>query len=475
MGTVIAAVVVAASGMPQVAHAEVGFDPAAVDRYVEEYAENAAYPGVAVAITKGDRVVHLAGYGTVSTGAGTTSRTRMPIGSVSKSFTALAVLQLADRGALDLDAPVRRYVQDFEVADPRSESITVRHLLSNTSGITDRTLPEKSLDQPASPAEAVTRAHRATLATAPGTAYRYTNTNFHLAARVVERVSGEPYAEYLRRHVFEPAGMRDTTAITTVPRDLPGDVAKGHIHAYGLSVPATEPDRFVAGADDVITTAEDMAKWLIVHNNGGRTADGVQLVSARAVSAMHAPYSPQWTYGLGWQESNGRVRHNGVWFTFTAGQLLLPSGYGVAVLTNSGLALGNEGTTAIEDGIAAVLEGGQPDSSSTRSLVESVLAALTLLSLVLGVRNLRRTVRWSARPLPTWQRVLRLAPRAVPLVVLLSLPALLGDLLAHGRDITGYQLAHYSLALVVWVLVASVMNLAVLVTRVWTLRRLRAA
>ncbi|RKT52853.1 serine hydrolase domain-containing protein [Saccharothrix australiensis] len=468
---VAAAVAVAAVTTPGTASADEP-DRAAIDRYVTEYAEDADYPGVTVAITKGDRVVHVAGYGRTSSGAEMTARTPMPVASVSKSFTALAVMQLVEAGKVALDEPVHRYVPDFRLEDPRGAAITVRHLLGQTSGITDGTLPEKSLPQPRSLADAVTRANRATLATDPGTRHRYSNTNFHLAARVVEVVSGEPYADYLRRHVFEPAGMTSTTAITLTPRDLPREVAEGHVHAYGASIAVAEPERFVAGSDDVVTTAEDMARWLVVQANGGRTADGTRLVSAEGVEAMHTSSDPRWTYGMGWDTYGGRVRHNGIWFTHAAGQALLPSGYGVAVLTNSGFALDNEGTGNLEDGLATLLEGGTPTTHS-RLPVDPVLAALTLLSIALGIRAVRRTARWAPRRPWRWQ-ALSLVRRLVPAVVLLTLPELTAAVFG-GRDIAGHQLAYFSPALVVWLAVASVVNLVVLAVRALALVRLHGA
>ncbi|MBW4720615.1 serine hydrolase domain-containing protein [Saccharothrix obliqua] len=431
-----------------------------IDRYVAEFADAAAYRGVAVAVTRGDRVVHLTGHGTTSTGAPVTPTTRMPIASVSKSFTALAAVQLVERGRLDLDVPVSRYLPDFQPADPRGAAITTRHLLNQTSGITDRTLPEKSLPQPRSLADAVIRARSATLAVDPGTKHYYTNTNYHLAARVVEVVSGEKYADYLRHNIFEPAGMRSTTTVTTTPDDLPPDVAKGYVYAYGMSIPAAEPTRFVAGSDDVITTAEDMAKWLVVQQNNGRTADGTALVSPEGIKAMHTSSDPRWTYGMGWDTRDDRVRHNGIWFTHTAGQLLLPSGYGIAVLTNAGVALGNEGTPRWEDGLAEVVQGGHPTASSPRLYFDLVLAALTLFSLYRGIRNLRR------RTVPKRWVIARLVPRVVPAVLLFALPGLSGLLMSGGRDLTLGQLAHYSPALVIWVATAAVLNLAVLGVRV---------
>ncbi|MEU3641962.1 serine hydrolase domain-containing protein [Lentzea sp. NPDC034063] len=395
---------------------------AALTLLVSTYMGEAAYPGVAVAITKGDQVVAVQGFGHDSAGAPITENTKMAIASVSKSFTALAVRQLADAGKIDLDRPV---------FDSR---VTPRQLLAHKSGISDRTLPEKSLKQPGSPAEAVERAREALQQAVPDNEFRYTNTNYHLAARLVELASGENFNAYLRHHVFEPLNMKDTVAIDVTPRDLPPDYRKGYGYAYGFSIPLTEPDRFVTGSDGVITTAADMAKWL-------------------SAQKKLAPKD-----GMGWEaDQQGRLRHSGIWFTGTAGQLLTSSGYGIAVMANSGITLGNEGTYGLENGIADVLEGRTPpEPESYRLLTDLVLAALTLLSVGLGIRALRRPRRFHK----AWQVL-----RFVPLAVLLALPTLLGLLYGGGRDITFFQLAHYSLPLVVWLGVSSVMNLSVAVAR----------
>jgi CubicO group peptidase (beta-lactamase class C family) len=476
-GVTVAAIGLLTTGTPGPAFAEEWPARAAVDRFVTDFAAGAGYPGVAVAITKGDRVVHAAGYGHDSTGAAMTAATPMPVASVSKSFTALAVMQLVEAGKVALDGAVVDYLPDFRLADARGAKITVRQLLNQTSGITDRTLREKSLPQPDSPADAVVRARGATLAADPGTEHHYTNTNAQLAARLVEVVAGRPFADYLRYQVFEPAGMRATTTIARTPQDLPHGVEKGHVYAYGASIPATEPDRFVAGSDGVITTAGDMAHWLIAQTNGGETASGTRLVSPESVTAMHTSPDPRWTYGMGWDTSpDGRVRHSGIWFTYTAGQLLLPSGYGIAVLANSGVALGNEGTGALEDGLATLVAGGTPSAGDpTRLIIDLALAALALVSLALGIRTLRRGRVWAQRSSsgPLWRPVLWLVPRFLPLTVLVLLPELIGLLVGGGRDITFGQLAYYSPALVLWALVASATNLAVVTTRAVALVRLR--
>lgn len=465
------------AAVPSPASAKEEFDPAAVERLVADFADRGGYPGLAVAITKGDRVIYAGGYGHDSSGAAVTATTPMPAASLSKSFTALAVLQLVEAGKLALDAPVRDYLPGFRIADPRGAKITVRNLLNHTSGITDRTLPEKSLRQPDSLAAAVVRARAATLATEPGTKHAYSNTNYHLAARLVEVVAGEPFARYLRRQVWEPAGMRASATIDLTPRDLPPSVREGHVYAYGASIPVAEPKRFVNGSDGLITTAEDLARWLIVQHAQGRSADGTRLVSPGSIAAMHTSSDPRWTYGMGWDiDRQGRVRHNGVWFTHTASQLLLPDGHGIAVLGNSGIGLGNEGTDQLADGLATLVAGGEPSGGTPiRLLVDLVVAGLTLVSLLLGLRNLRRSRAWAARlgTRPAWWPALRLLPRLVPLALLVTLPWLIGGLVGGGRDLSFVQLGHYSVALVTWTTTAAVLNAGVLVARIVALVRWR--
>lgn len=454
---VLVAAVAMPAGMAQAATTDP--DTKKIEEYVSDYMGKAGYPGVSIAITKGRKVLLTSGYGHDSTGAAMTAQTPMPVASVSKSFTALAVMQLVETGEVAMDEPVQTYLPDFSIADPRGSEITVRELLDQTSGITDGTLREKSLPQPRSLEGAELRARDATLAVDPGSKFFYTNTNYHLAARLVEVVAGQPFSDYLRTHVLEPLGMRSSSSIDLTPQDLPSGVTKGHTYLYGMSIAATEPKRFVNGSDGLITNADDMAQWLIMQSAGGE-----RLVSPESIQAMH-PASGQVAYGLGWdQDQKGRWGHSGVWFTYTANQMLLPSGYGIAVMSNSGLGLGNESPYLLADGLAAILEGDQPQQiSGTRLYIDLALGAFTLLSIGLGIRTVRRARSWAKKVNGRhwWTITLRLAPRFLPVLVLIGLPRLLGLLIGGGRDLTHEQLLYYSPALVIWSGVASAFGLLV--------------
>lgn len=212
-GCVTACVTVLLLGLfcPVATAREVRPSPGEVDRFVERHLERTGLPGATVAITKGDEIVHTAGYGHDSNGDPLTTEAPMRIASLSKSFTALAVMQLVDSGQVELDRPVREYVPRFRLADERGADITVRQLLNQTSGMSDSTFPVASRpQQPESLKEAVAQLRDAELTAAPGSEWNYHNPNYQVAARLVETVSGTPFPRYLDREVFTPAGMDST-------------------------------------------------------------------------------------------------------------------------------------------------------------------------------------------------------------------------------------------------------------------------
>ncbi|MUL41093.1 beta-lactamase family protein [Streptomonospora sp. PA3] len=459
---------------------------AQLDRFARRYVERTGLPGAAVSVTKGDEVVLTAGYGRTADGAPLTADTPMRIASLSKSFTALAVLRLVEAGEVELDRPVRHYLPAFRLADPRGARITVRQLLNQTSGMSDRTFPAASRPQPESLKEAVARLRTAGLAAEPGTEWNYHNPNYHVAARLVEVVSGRPFGTYLRQKVFAPAGMADTVALGTAG-ETGADLAGGHIRAYGMNIPAPEPHQFSAGSGGIASTAHDMARWLILQQNGGRAATGEQVVSAAGVTAMHTPSANEGRYGLGWMRrvpgEGDRARlpqiwHGGALSTYSSYQFLVPeTGYGVAVLVNSGITLTEEDTWGLADGLLALTEGRTPPpGGSWLWKVDAAFGALTVLTAVLGVRGLLRSGAWAARRRrrPLWRAAVRLLPYLVPPALLAAFqPAV--DFLLGGRDGTWLQRFYGVPAELVFLGLAALACLAVVLARTAALVRAAAA
>jgi len=448
-------------------------EPAAVDRFVERYRVTAGMPGLVVAITHGTEVVHVKGYGSDSTGTPMNARTPMRLASVSKSFTALAVMQLAEAGRVQLDRPVRQYLPELRMADPRVDTITVRQLLNHSSGLTQAAFPTANLPVVRSLREAVVQLARARLGAEPGKAWNYHNANYHVAARLVEVVSGERFDTYLRDRIFTPLGM-DHTVTTTTTRDRVPGLAEGYTVVYGVPFSRPELSEFDGG---IVGTAEDLTGWLISQLNGGRGPAGERVLSPAGVAELHRPSAPGGEYGLGWFSEDlpagGRkVYHGGTGWTFSSQQVLLPgSGYGIAVLSNSRPAYVDD-IQGITEGLVTMAEGGKPAGPKRYRLIsEAVVVALTLATLGAHAVMVRRAERWAhrRRQRHTWTAPLRLLPHVVTGTAAATFPTLMT---AIGWDINWSQLYFVAPSFAVWLTVLAIGAAAVAIVRLVRLVRL---
>ncbi|MEZ4456535.1 MAG: serine hydrolase domain-containing protein [Gemmatimonadales bacterium] len=202
---------------------------AKLDAAVEAALAARDLPGAAVVVVQGDRVTYQKGYGLADLASGRpmTDSTPIVIGSTSKPLTALAVLRLVQQGQLDLDAPVSGYAPDLRFADARAATMTLRHLLTNRSGLPVGFSGPAYRQPPVTDADALERMAGEIAATpllfAPGDGYAYSNRGWALAGYVVQRVSGRPIEDFMRDEVFKPLGMAGTTlAFWEVPNLVTG-------------------------------------------------------------------------------------------------------------------------------------------------------------------------------------------------------------------------------------------------------------
>jgi CubicO group peptidase (beta-lactamase class C family) len=468
------------TGAPPTWAATDEIDPAAIDRVAAESFAATRLPGMALAVTHGEDVLLVKGYGSAGGGRPVTASTQFRLASLSKSFTALAVLQLVDAGRVDLDAPIRRYLPTFTVADAAAaDRITVRDLLNQTSGLADAGFdPNDGRSTTISSRLAALRT--AQPVAGPGSEFHYFDPNYQVLAALVQTIAGTPFADHLDRQVFEPLGMSSTlTAPTTqAATALAPRLARGHVLVFGQPVARDELDGFAAGSTGVVSTAEDMARWLIAQVNGGQVGSR-RVLSEEGVQMMHTPPSGIDTnYAMGWTvpgPGNGPVRleHTGVLSTSFAEQVLLPEeGYGVAVLFDGNYALAD--TVGVAHRIADLLTGGRPAGSFPRTLVVAVaLAVLTVATLALRGRALLRRRAWATRHLraPWWRLAPGLLWLLLPSALLVGLPALV--LRTIGRAFTHEQLALSMPDVIIWLGVGAVTGMGLAAARVITLIRLR--
>lgn len=416
---------------PEVGSTALVVDGAVAAGAIEAQMDKHALRGVAVAIVEGDEVVHLAGYGTAGGDRAMTPQTQMFIGSQSKSFTALAVAQLADRGALDIDAPVRTYLPWFRVGDEEASArITIDHLVHHTSGLSDAGFGTL-LPRHASLHDAVRALARAQPTAPVGAEFQYFNLGYTVLALIVEEVSGEAYADYLQEHIFEPLGMDDTTADPTTARDL----AQGHTRVFGFPVPVSQPvPTHAIGAGYIVSTAEDMAAYVITIKDGG-----VGLVSEAMWRRMLTPGLGG--YGFGWVivDEGAKVLHGGANEAFRTDVNLYPRRDRAFVV------LGNQGhqvdhfvsAVQLADTVEALTLGGEvPPVSRGWSVrwMGWVIGALVAGLVVLHVRNFAALGTWAerARRMSSGRRAWDIAtsfliPTVILVIVLTRVAAFYGD------------------------------------------------
>ena len=252
----------------------------AIDRVMLDFAERSRVPGIAYGIVVDGQVVHLgvSGLREVPTKTPVDSSTVFRIASMTKSFTALAILQLRDAGKLSLEDPAEKFVPELRsVRYPTSDApkITIRHLLSHSGGF-----PEDNPwgDQQLSATDAeMGRMMRAGIpfSTAPGTAYEYSNYGFAILGRIVQNVSGMPYARYVRERILLPLGMTSTTLeAATVP---PQRLAHGYRLQDGAWLEEEQlPDGSFGAMGGMLTSIADLGRWVSFMLDAWPARDGAE-------------------------------------------------------------------------------------------------------------------------------------------------------------------------------------------------------
>ena len=368
--TLVLALVVASVPGPPAASAQVvgPFPQAQIEAYVQERMERWKIPGLSLVVVWDGRVVHSGGYGYADLESGTpmTAETLVGLGSTGKGMTALAVLQLVERGEVELDAPVTRYLPEFKVADERGPGITVRQLLSHTAGLpaSDRSAFERArgAEDDGALDRQVRMLGRVKLSRAPGSGWEYANDGFNVAGLIVQAVSGLSYEQYLAEHVFGPLGMARTTFDPILAAEL--GLAQGYVKRGDALVPEPAPfGRAYSPAGMVISDADDIARYLTALLDGG-VYEGERIISEASLREMWRPMVTargRTSYGLGWyvadQEGMRIVGHRGSIRTMGSALLLVPDlKLAVGVLAN----LSGDAHNDIASGLLGMLLGIEP-------------------------------------------------------------------------------------------------------------------
>ena len=349
----------------------------AIDSYLQSGAKNAHIPSMAVTIVNKDQVLFAQAYGSCKD-----TDTPFWLGSVSKSFTAVCIMQLAERGKLDLNAPISAYLPDAVDGD----QITVRQLLNHTSGLGEhqtlrnyRIINEQGI-------------------------HCYANVNYSLLGKIIEAVSNQSYSDYITQNLLEPLQLTHTAA--TLQQSLENGLIGGYTNYWGIPIqrrhkyPSSEKDWITVPAGYLSSSANDLGKYLQMYLNGGKG-----ILSAQSIDTLFygdtvyvEDQVPYW-YGYGWTTvkeplSEPVLRHSGLVETGTSCVYILPDrGIAVAITANvNDYFVANNMMDSLGWGVILMLLGESPNEVSNSTyvwghiqvdLILLILLAAAILSVLL--------------------------------------------------------------------------------------------
>lgn len=340
-------------------------------------------PGVAYAVVADGEITSMGARGLARIGDDRklTPDTPFLTGSISKSFTALAVMQLVEAGKADLDARLSDYLDGF--AGHPAGAITIRQLLSHTSGFSTwqgNAGPAESSKGKDAIADRVEQLKDVTPAYKPGERWEYSNTNYQILGRVIEVVSGEAYQAYVATRILQPVGMTNSFVADGKIHEA---MATGHRPWFGTERPLAENriDRATAPQGGIVASAGDLARYLRMMMDG---KDDVLSAAGKAMMMRPASKASP-LYGLGWfvDSGNGTVWHGGTSPGFETLATMIPAeNNAVVVLVNAGSGLGFAETAPLLDGITARALGLQNDSEGSRWGLKALFIGLVLLPII---------------------------------------------------------------------------------------------
>ena len=313
---------------------------------IKEEIQQGHLPGFAIGVIRDGKLIYAKGFGVAKLGSNApiTSRSLFHMASVTKTFVATAVMQLVEKGKIDLDAPLTRYLPYFRLSDERYRAITIRQTLSHTSGIPDTV--NYNWDKPEYDAGALERFVRSIadqkLVFAPGEKFAYSNTGYEILGDVIAKVSGESFEDYVQHNILTPLGMKDSTLLVreanpqllTSPHVMEKDtVVVSKIFPY---------NRAHTPSSTLYSSIEDMSRWAIANLNHG-VLDGKRILKGETIDLMWRPVVDALSMkeGISWftTEKQGHrfVLHSGGDVGFESLLLLAPED-GVAVVAMSNFA-----------------------------------------------------------------------------------------------------------------------------------------
>ena len=321
------------SGTSTPAPQQAGLGPT-VDDVVHAAMQQQNIPGMTVALAKNGAIEYVQAYGLadLSTQRGIQTSDILEIGSITKQFTAALIMKLQQQGKLHVDDSIASYLPEYNFPS----AITLRMMLTHTSGLADFTnFPQLGdwVKQGVSEATVLTAVAQMPLQFQPGTQYSYSNSNFFALGTIIEKLTGQSYANYLQQQIFRPLGLANTYYALPPPNQSP----TGYTNKGADLVPAIIWDRSAAFATGALSSnVYDLVAWdnALIH---GKVVSPASFQAMTTSNGFTIPGGGSYGFGLALDTFNGRpiIWHNGQIGGFTAETaVILDSGFTVVVLTN---------------------------------------------------------------------------------------------------------------------------------------------
>src|SRR5438552_6505854 len=328
---------------------------------VKEEIQQGRVPGFAIGVVRNGKLIFAKGFGVAKLGVNTpiTSKSLFHMASVTKTFVATTVMQLVEKGKIDLDAPLIRYLPYFRLNDERYHAITIRQMLSHTSGTPDTV--NYNWDKPEYDAGALERFVRSIadqkLVFAPGEKFAYSNTAYEILGDVIAKVSGESFEDYVQHNILTPLGMKDSTLL--VREANPQLLTSPHVMENNKVVVSKifPYNRAHAPSSTLYSSIEDMSRWAIANLNHGEL-DGQRILKRETIDSMWRPVVDAFNLkeGISWftteKQGHRLVLHSGGDVGFESLVMLAPDD-ALAVVAMSNFAANDK--TYLNDFVNAAL------------------------------------------------------------------------------------------------------------------------
>jgi len=449
LGMIMITMMLAFSGFsPVIANADASHNIEKIERFIEQQKEISNIPGLSVVIVEKGKTVYQKGFGyaDIKTKKPVTNQTLFEIGSTSKAFTGLAILQLEKEGLLQRTDDVQKYIPWLKLTyNGAPLSITIDQLLHHTSGIPSNTITQIPESNAENALELTVRTLLdQSLNRKPGSSFEYATINYDVLGLVIETVSKKPYDVYMKEQILEPIGMNSSFAGRHQVQSA--EFASGHKYGFMQAQAYTAPIyRGNIPAGYLVSNTNDIAKWLNLQlGYDPRNAFGQELIEASHIPDQTvAPFDQDTYYASGWgvmkKHDQRYVFHAGENPNFTSYFIIQPDEQvGVAILSNMNTTF----TRAIGQGVMELWEGRSVNTNHTDGyqkidkivsimcIVGGGFGVLFILSTLILVRKLVSRQRiWTS---PSVKRILLLLIHTVIVAAILIVAIKLPDILFGG-------------------------------------------